>query len=336
MLHFFVKILIVLSLTMTSIAYADTVFIQRKDVQEFINMMVKKYHFNKQQLTLLFSEVKIRKQIMQHINKPLEKETWNTYQRLFVNKWRIEEGVKFWNRYADVLKKAEQRYGVPASIIVSTIGIETKYGERTGDYRVMDSLTNIAFSGSSRSAYFRNELMQFLLLTREEHLDPLKIMGSYAGAIGQPQFMPSSYRHYAVNFSKSGKTDLMHNEIDVIGSVANYYSKFNWTMNQPVAIHAVIIGDRYHYLMKTGKINQPFTIAELDRYGVIPSKRINYDTLKLKVRVIELPSSYKKEYWIGFHNFEVIRRYNPSDLYAMAVFQLSDYITVLRNQLNHG
>jgi membrane-bound lytic murein transglycosylase B len=334
MLRFLVQALIFLSITLSTVAQADTAFIQRHDVQEFIDHMVKKYKFNKQQLVTLFSAVKIRKQIMQHMNKPLEKESWKTYQMLFVNEWRIEHGVKFWNQYAEVLKRAEQTYGVPASIIVATIGIETKYGQRTGDYRVMDSLSNIAFSNSPRAAFFKSELEQFLLLTREQHLDPLKIMGSYAGAIGQPQFMPSSYRHYAVNFSKSGKTDLMHNEVDVIGSVANYYSKFGWAMDQPVAVPAQMIGDRYNYLIKKGKINKPTTLSDLDRLGIIPNRNIGYDNLKVKV--IELQSHYNKEYWIGFHNFDVIKRYNSSDLYAMAVFQLSSYITALKDKLNHG
>jgi len=335
MVRFFTQIFIFFSLLFTAMAAnADAQFAQRPDVQLFINQMVKKYGFNKQQLNALFSQVKIYQQIMKHINKPLEKEYWKTYQVLFVNEWRIEHGVKFWDQYADVLRRAEQTYGVPASIIVATIGIETKFGQRTGDYRVIDSLSNIAFNHSSRSKYFRSELEQFLLLTREEHLDPLKVMGSYAGAIGQPQFMPSSYRHYAVNFSKSGKTDLMHNEVDVIGSVANYYSKNGWNNTQPVAVPAIMIGDRYNYLVKKNKISQPTTISDLSNYGIIPKRKIGFDDLRVKV--IELQNRYNKEYWIGFHNFDVIKRYNPSDLYAMAVYQLSVYTADLKEQLHHG
>lgn len=335
MLRFFAQTVVFLGFLLTSlVSQADSAFAHRADVQEFIAQMVKKHHFNKQQLTNLFSEVKIHQQIMRHLNKPLEKEYWKTYQMLFVNEWRIEHGVKFWNQYADVLRRAEQTYGVPASIIVATIGVETKYGQRTGDFRVIDSLSNIAFGQSTRTKYFRSELEQFLLLCREEHIDPLKMMGSYAGAIGQPQFMPSSYRHYAVNFSKSGKTDLMHNEVDVIGSVANYYSKNGWKISQPVAVKATIIGDRYNYLVRKNNISKPTTMADLNNYGIIPTRPIGYDNLKVKV--IELQNRYNKEYWIGFHNFGVIKRYNPSDLYAMAVYQLSAYITDLRERVNHG
>lgn len=322
-------------ITLCQSVYANnTNFLQRKNVQDFIQMMVNKHGFNRQQLNSIFSTVKVRPQVMQHIKKPLEKETWRTYQMLFVNEWRIEHGVQFWNKHAEALAKAEQMYGVPAGIIVATIGIETKYGQRTGDFRVIDSLSNIAFSDSTRAKFFRSELEQFLLLTREQHLDPLKVMGSYAGAIGQPQFMPSSYRNYAINFSNSGKTDLIHNEVDVIGSVANYYSKHGWKTAEPIAVPALIIGNRYDYLMRKNKIDQPLTLTELTRYGVVPKRKIDDDNIKVKV--IELQSHYSKEYWLGFHNFQVIRRYNPSDLYAMAVYQLSSYITSLRDRLNNG
>lgn len=311
--------------------YADDAFVDRKDVQEFIQKMVKQYHFDKQKLSDLFSSVKVRPQVIRHINKPLEKEPWRLYQMLFVNEWRITHGVEFWNKYADALQAAEKTFGVPASIIVATIGIETRYGQKTGEYRVMDSLSNLAFSDSPRAGFFRRELEQFLLLTREQDLDPLKIMGSYAGAIGQPQFMPSSYRAYAVNFSGSGKTDLMNDEIDVIGSIANYYRKHGWAMNEPVAVQAVIMGDRYNYLMRDKRPNQPYKISDLARFGVIPKIDVPFDNIKVKI--IELDNRYSKEYWLGFRNFDVIKRYNQSDLYAMAVYQLSYYIKTLRNRL---
>lgn len=324
-----------LFITLSTFSFAaENNFLHRKDVQEFINQMVSKHHFNRQELNTIFSAVKIRPQVMQHIKKPLEKETWGTYQALFVNKWRIENGVKFWNQYADTLARAEAMYGIPAGIIVATIGVETKYGERTGDFRVIDSLSNIAFSDSTRAKYFRSELEEFLLLSREQHLNPLTVMGSYAGAMGQPQFMPSSYRHYAVNFSNSGKIDLNHDEIDVIGSIANYYKKHGWKTSQPVAVPALLIGHRYNYLLRNNKITQPLTLDELTKYGVVPKRKIHNDDLKVKV--IELQSKNSKEYWLGFHNFGVIKRYNPSDLYAMAVYQLSSYITSQREGSNNG
>lgn len=326
-----ISILLFCFLSHFAFAQTQTGFAQRKDVQDFIQLMVKKHKFNKQQLVSLFQAVKVRPQVIRHINKPLEKEPWHIYQMLFVNEWRIQHGVKFWNKHETVLKKAEDIYGVPASIIVATIGIETKYGQRTGEWRVIDALTNIGFSDSTRAPFFRKELEEFLLMTREQHLDPLKVLGSYAGAIGQPQFMPSSYRYYAVNFSKSGKIDLMHNEIDIIGSIANYYQKKGWTRNEPIATQALMLGDRYNYLQRKDKINQPLTIAELTRYGIVPKQKNIQDGMKVKV--IELQNHYSKEYWLGFHNFDVIKRYNSSDLYAMAVYQLSNYISDLRERL---
>lgn len=316
------------------LAYADPAFVNRSDVQAFIQTMVQKHNFKKQELVSLFNNVKLRPQVIRHINKPLEKEPWRLYQMLFVNEWRITHGVEFWNKYADTLQQAEKVFGVPASIIVATIGIETRYGQRVGEYRVIDSLSNLAFSDSPRATFFRKELTEFLLLTREQSLNPLKIMGSYAGAIGQPQFMPSSYRHYAVNFSGSGKTDLMNDEVDVIGSIANYYRKHGWYTNDPVAVQAIVIGDRYNYLMRNGSGSQAYSITELAQYGIVPKITVEHDNLN--VRIIELDNRYSKEYWLGFPNFYVIKRYNQSDLYAMAVYQLSYYIKALRNRSIKG
>lgn len=317
-------------LVLSNRVYAEDGFLSRHDVQEFIQYMVQKNHFDRTKLTKIFAEVKVRPQIMQRMNKPFEKQPWLTYQMLFVTKQRIQKGVEFWQKHQKTLSKAEAMFGVPACIIVATIGIETKYGERKGDFRVIDSLTNIAFSDSPRAAFFRKELEQFLLLTREEKLDPLKILGSYAGAIGQPQFMPSSYRHYAINFSKSGKTDLMDDEVDVIGSIANYYKKNGWETNGPVAIRAFKLGSRYNYLKSKQKIEEPLTVANAARLGLITKTNKLSDSLKVKV--IELESNYAKEYWLGFHNFDVIKRYNSSDLYAMAVYQLSTFIDQARQK----
>lgn len=329
MISFLLKMCI-LFLISASLCYADENFAKRPDVQAFINNMVKKHHFKKKTLVKLFSAVKIRPQVIKQINRPLEKEPWHLYQMLFVSEWRIQQGVVYWKKHAATLKRAETLFGVPASIIVATIGIETKYGQRIGDYRVIDALTNLAFNHLPRAAFFKKELQEFLLLTREQKMDPLKITGSYAGAIGQPQFMPSSYRNYAINFSKSGKTDLIHNEVDVIGSIANYYQKHGWRRNDPIAVQAVTIGDRYNYLRKKFKIKQPMALSELMRFGVIPKNKINNDN-KL-VKVITLKDNYSKEYWLGYHNFDVIKRYNSSDLYAMSVYQLSSYITELRKK----
>lgn len=315
-----------------TLACADQTFVSRPDVQTFIDTMVNKHHFSRDEMTSLMDNVKTRQQVLLQMRKPLEIEPWRTYQMLFVNEWRIKHGVEFWKKHEAALKKAEATYGVPASIIVATVGVETKYGERMGGYRVIDSLSSLGFSDSPRAAFFRSELEQFLLLTREQHMDPLKIEGSYAGAIGQPQFMPSSYRAYAVNFSGSGQADLLNDPVDVIGSVANYYHKHGWHEDQPIATQALTIGSRYNYFVKKHKLEKWLHLKELARYGVIPKSKIKHTTDKLKV--VELPSRFHKEYWLGYPNFAVIKSYNSSDLYAMAVYQLSQYITNRKERID--
>ena len=329
MLRCITTILFSVLILASSLTYAGDGFSKRPDVQTFINMMVKKHHFKSNDLTSLFNQVKFKSIVIRHVNQPLEANPWSTYQRLFVNEWRIKHGVKFWNKNAAALKKAEEIYGIPASIIVATLGVETKYGERTGDHRVIDALTSLGFSDSPRAPFFRRELEQFLLLAREQHLNPLKVTGSYAGAIGMPQFMPSSYRYYAASFRKTDSIDLMNNVQDVIASIANYYRKHGWVKNEPVAIQATVNLKKYDSMPKIKKAKQGITVKELEKYGVTPKGVVN---LQMKAKVIELVSHSTTEYWIGFHNFDVIKRYNPNDLYAMAVYQLSDDIKDLRNR----
>lgn len=312
-------------------AAAKSSFADRPQVQTFINEMVQKYHFNRNELVSLFQKVPVRPRVMQSIRAPAEERPWYRYQMIFITESRIREGVEFWNRHEEALERAEKKYGVPASIIVATIGVETKYGKNTGDFRVIDALTNIAFSDSHRAPYFRNELKEFLLLSREQHTDPLKIMGSYAGAIGQPQFMPSSYRHYAVNFSGNKSIDLSHNESDVIGSIANYYNKHGWQENDPIAIPASLDKRRYPFAFSKDQ-NLVIPPAELSKYvengGRLPRNK--------KAKLLQLQGYHGSEYWLSFHNFDVIKQYNASNLYAMAVYQLSYYIESLRERSYHG
>jgi membrane-bound lytic murein transglycosylase B len=318
----------------SSYALAEEAFIERQDVKDFIELMVKKHNFNKEDLVKLFNQVKVRPQVISQMSKPLEKEPWRLYQMLFVNEWRIKHGVEFWDKYKEALDRAEKTFGVPASIIVATIGIETRYGQKTGEHRVMDALSNLAFTDGRRAGFFKKELTEFLLLTREQKLDPMSVMGSYAGAIGQPQFMPSSYRYYAINFSGTGTIDLMNDEVDVIGSIANYYKKHGWAINQPIAMQAAIIPNQYTYMMRNSPSNQTLKVADLSKYGIFPKTKISQS--QLPVKIIQLDNRYSKEVWLGFPNFDVIKRYNQSDLYAMAVYQLSYYINALRVEMKKG
>jgi membrane-bound lytic murein transglycosylase B len=293
---------------------ANTQFADRPDVKLFIQEMVKQHHFREAALHALFNAVKIRPLIIKKTKFPFEKKPWPIYQRLFITEWRIRKGVEFWDRHEAVLRKVEKEYGVPASIIVATLGVETRYGSNTGQFKVIDALSNIAFSDSARARFFRYELQEFLLLAREQKLDPLKITGSYAGAMGQPQFMPSSYRHYAISFNHGNKIDLNHNQSDIIASIANFYKIHGWQTNQPIVMPASIT--RHRFSLQNNFTNQA-----------------NQTLIKNKsYKMITLPSYWGDEYWFGFHNFDVIKRYNPNNLYAMAIVQLSNYISTLREK----
>lgn len=313
-----------------SAAHADTDLAQRRDVREFINMMVTKHHFNRYQLTQLFRQVKFHEAVIKNINQPLEANPWTTYQRLFVNEWRIKHGVQFWRKHEAALEKAEKIYGVPPSIIVATLGVETKYGEHTGEYRVINALSSLGFSDSKRAPFFRKELAEFLLLTREQHLNPLNVTGSYAGAIGMPQFMPSSYRYYAASFTKTNSIDLNNNVDDVIASIANYYQQHGWISHQPVAVPANVNTTLFHKMPTIKYAKNGIPVKALNKYGITLKESVK-DT-SLKAKVIALQSGNSTEYWVGFHNFDVIKQYNPNDLYAMAVYQLSDDIKDLQER----
>jgi membrane-bound lytic murein transglycosylase B len=306
--------------------FAAKTFGEQPEVKKFIAHMVHKYHFNENELLNVFNAVELRPAVISSIKAPLEKNPWYKYQSMFLTEERIREGVNFWNKHKATLERAHKTFGVPPEIIVATIGVETKYGKNKGEYRVIDALTNLAFGRTSRAPYFRKELEEFLLLSREKHLNPLHILGSYAGAIGQPQFMPSSYRNYAINFSGSGKIDLSNNVDDVIGSIANYYQKHGWKTNKPVAIPANVKGIRYYSLTNKKKSVQ---VGHLSAYGIFLDGFADDGD---KAKLIRLEGANKKEYWVSFHNFDVIKQYNTSTLYAMAVYQLGEYITAVKGR----
>lgn len=327
----FLIFLITSFLSIKIYATDKTSFADRPEVKAFITQMVKKHHFKEEELVDLFKHVKIRPTVMKSVRAPLEQRPWHTYQMLFVTEWRIRKGVEFWNKHKSTLEQAEKKYGVPANIIVATIGVESKYGLHTGEYPVIDALTNIGFSDSPRAPFFKSELEQFLLLTKEQNLNPLKVMGSYAGAIGQPQFMPSSYRRYAVSYSGDKHIDLSHNENDIIFSIAHYYKNKGWIYNEPIAIPVSLVNNKFdiHFNKKNNvEITPKSTLSHYD-------KKIKEETKK-SYKIIELRNYWGNEYWYGYHNFDVIKRYNASDLYAMAVFQLSQYISTLREKLNEA
>ena len=230
--------------------------------------------------------------------------------------------MSFWQEHADTLQHAHEVFGVPQEIIVAIIGVETRYGRHTGKYPVLDALSTLAFAYPPRSSFFRKELKEYLLMTREEGLVPGKQLGSYAGAMGMPQFIPSSFRSYAVDFDNDGKRDLWTSPADAIGSVGNYFKRHHWKPGQPIASPVKVHGNRYQALIDNN-LKRRYTLKELMDNGVILPQGLPTD---LQGVLIEFETRNGPEYWVGWHNFYVISRYNHSALYSMAVYQLSQQI----------
>lgn len=334
MLRHFLRLLLILTLVWNT-SYANAPLknpgssLTRPEVQQFIQEMHHKHKLNKRKLMKLFKAYHPNQKILITMDKQFEALPWYQYRASLITEKRALEGARFWKENQTLLKKAEQHFGVPAEIIVAIIGIESSYGKRIGTYPVFQTLATLAFDYPRRSAFFKKELEHFLLLSEEGALHPLKTPGSYAGAIGMPQFMPSSYRQYAVNFSGTGKRDLIYNKADVIGSVANYLKTHGWQAHKPIAQKAKLT-QSYAKQAKTR-----LTLGELAKHHIQLSSPLSFKDPTQKINLIELQNSkYTKEYWIGFHNFYVITRYNHSNHYAMAVYLLGERIRHLYQRVN--
>ncbi len=297
-------------------------FDRNPETQTFINEMVERHQFERAALEALFADARKRDDILKAIARPAESKPWYEYRPIFMTQSRIDGGVDFWRANSSILKKAEQDYGVDAAIIVAIIGVETRYGANTGSYRVIDALSTLAFEYPPRAKFFRSELEQFLILTREEDVDPRDAKGSYAGAMGYGQFIPSSYRNYAVDFDADGKRDLWVSREDIIGSVANYFRRHGWKLGQPVASRvsgtATIPDSLVSSDLKPAK-----TVADFAKAGISSNPAMRKEQ---RVALLQLEQRNGPEYWLTTDNFYTITRYNRSPLYAMAVFQLSEAI----------
>jgi len=296
---------------------------ENNKVHLFIDEMVENHDFGRSELEKTFAEVERLPGVLEAISRPAESKPWYQYRPIFVTNDRVREGIQFLREHAAILEKAEREYGVPPHIIVAILGVETRYGKHRGGYRVIDALSTLAFEYPPRSSFFRRQLEHYLLMTREESMSPFSLKGSYAGAMGQPQFIPSSFRSYAVDFNEDGRRDLWDDPEDIIGSVANYFHRHGWQPGKPVIHRAMVAGDGYTELVDRGL--KPQTAAgELDRFAVFAEESIPDGA---QVSLIELEQRDTKEYWVARKNFYVITRYNHSPLYAMAVHQLSQAIS---------
>lgn len=309
--------------------YADTQLAQRKDVQQFITTMVKQQGFDRRQLVGVMQAARYQPAIIESMEKPYEKKTWDSYQALFLTPARVKAGIAYWKANQAALQQAQAQFGVPIPIMVAIIGVETLYGQHQGNYRVLDALTTLAFHYPKRSEFFKKELKEYLLLCREQSVPATSYLGSYAGAIGKPQFMPSSYRSYAVDFTGNGKKDLVHDDRDVIGSVANYFHRHGWKLWQAVAQQASL--KAAHHALAVNTKQATYDIKTLYRAGV----RVSHYPKNVPARagLIELTTSKGPEYWVAYPNFYVITRYNTSPQYALVVYLLAEQ---LRMQWAHS
>ena len=314
------KILVIAFFTSQSI-YSD--YSENDETAEFIDYMAQKHGYEKSYLEAVFQRAKYQERVVRIMNRqPEGTMTWERYRGIMVNESRISAGKEFIKSYRQDLQRAEKIYGVPAEIIASIIGIETRYGRIKGNIRVIDSLSTLAFDYPRRSKFFKVQLEEFLLLSREENFNLEEIEGSIAGAMGYGQFMPDSYRDYAVDFDNDGVRDILNNPIDAIGSVANFLNKKGkWKPNVPIAMRAKAISEVKEI---TSSFKPYMTEIELQKFGLAATKMIP-SNLKFVPISLNLEEGY--EYWLGFDNYQSISRYNRSKLYVMAVFEFSNSLS---------
>ncbi|PUA17224.1 lytic murein transglycosylase B [Glaciimonas sp. PCH181] len=319
-------------------------FAQWKTVSSFIDEMVTKNGFTRSELEAVFNKTRFVESAIQLMKPgpPGKPKNWGVYRARFVEPVRINAGVKFWNTYADALARAEAQYGVPAEIIVGILGVETVFGRNTGNFRVMDAITTLAFdypntpTREARMAFFRKELENTLLFARESNIDPFSLLGSYAGAIGWPQFMPSSIRQYAVDFDGDGKIDLRKSPVDAIGSVAHYLQVHGWKRGEPIVFPATVSTDtssenRWQAFIGQG-LEAKFSLDELTAAGVVPTSSLASSAAGSKLfGLVDLQNgTAPTEHWLGTDNFFAITKYNRSFFYAMSVIDLGRAIRVAR------
>jgi membrane-bound lytic murein transglycosylase B len=290
----------------------------------FIDKMVENHGFARAELTTLLADAVIEQKILDAMARPAERVVpWFEYRNIFMTEQRIDAGVRFWTEHAATLEEMAARYGVAPEMIVAIVGIETYFGTRMGSYRVLDALATLAFAYPPRSAFFTSELESFLLLTREERVDPTAALGSYAGAMGAGQFIPSSYRAYAVDADADGKRDLWSDWDDVFGSVANYFAKHGWRTGEPVMEPATRAA-RFAGPEPRNSLDLDDTVRSLTELGYVFTTTLPLDA-PAAAYAFEAAGG-GSEYWVGYHNFHVVTRYNRSTKYALAAHQLAQAI----------
>ena len=299
---------------------AGAIDVRRADVAAFIDEVAERDSLGKHALRKLLRAANSQPGIIEAMNRPAEKaKPWYEYRPIFVTEKRIREGTEFWLAHRQALDQASVQSGVAPEYLAAIVGVETYYGRMTGSYRVLDALATLAFDYPARAKFFRDELEQFILLTHERGFDPLTVKGSYAGAMGAPQFMPSNYRRYAVDADADGRIDLWNNWADVCASVGNYLKEHGWNAGEPVLSEAVVQPDKAAAL-DGRKLTLADTVDSLKTKGVDFESALPSDAPVILIAADEPDGVHWR---VGYNNFYVITRYNHSALYAMAVFELA-------------
>jgi membrane-bound lytic murein transglycosylase B len=315
---------VLVGLLLSQLSYAAGEYAQHPLALAFIDKMVAQHHFDRKKLLALFAKAEKKQSILDAIARPAEKvKPWYEYRKIFITKERIEQGVQFWRENQAILTEVERSYQVNAKMIVAIIGVETGYGRNTGKYRVIDALSTLSFDYPPRADFFIKELEAFLLLSKQQNQDPLSLTGSYAGAMGYGQFMPSSVRNFAVDNNGDGLVDIWTNKGDAIASVANYFKAHGWQYRAPVFTLAKKSAEFNAQLLNT-KAKPSRSLNELRGLGISPLSGSYPASLPAEALSYELESGM--EYWLGFNNYYVITRYNRSQMYALAAWQLSEAI----------
>jgi membrane-bound lytic murein transglycosylase B len=318
---------VALALTASGTVAAD--YSENARATAFVQKVVAKHGWDKAEITALLAQAQKQESVIKAIERPAESKSWAQYQDIFLIPKRIEGGVEFWNKHAKTLARAEQQFGVPAQIIVAILGVETLYGERMGTYRVIDTLVTQAFefpADSWRARFGAEQLESLILLAKEQKFNPLELEGSYAGAMGYGQFIPTSYRAYAVDFDGDGIDDIWHNPVDAIGSIANYLKENGWRGGEDITVPAAVAAKADPAVVNRA-LKADSTITELEQKGYTATIKVQ----KQSAGVVELEGKNGQEFWLGLANYFVITTYNRSRLYAMAVYQLSEKIVSERN-----
>jgi membrane-bound lytic murein transglycosylase B len=326
-MRIFPPIALLLAATVASAGAAER-YHERADVRAFVTDMAERNGLDADVLLAHFRKVKHSAPVIKAIKPPTEPgaRSWQAYRERFVDGRRVTHGAEFWRRHEAALAKAEALYGVPPEIIVAIIGVETIYGRHTGDFNVFNALTNLAFDYPPRAELFRGELEALLLLARDEQRNPWRYRGSYAGALGLPQFLPSSIRNYAVDFDRDGHIDLARSADDAIGSVANFLYQHGWENGEKIALPAKVSAGGTAPLVAEGLLPKRLP-AELTEFG------IETDGAPQKpAALVDLPTpNMPTEYRLGYNNFYVLTRYNRSAFYAAAVMDLAETLRAARS-----